>query len=119
MAICEDNLLYGTFELASPGWTNRHDVAALIAHAVGRPIAARRVDPLALKNVSAPMRTMFEHYDHHGLLANPLTLEAILGHPARLLSTYLSELAEGNASRPQRASKPLPPKRLSGAAIND
>jgi uncharacterized protein YbjT (DUF2867 family) len=93
VALAEDRLLYGTFELCAPGVLNRHDVAALIGDVVGQPIRAERVDPARLGDESRPMRPMFEHYDRHGLLGNPLTLQAILGREPRTLRAYFEQLA--------------------------
>jgi uncharacterized protein YbjT (DUF2867 family) len=101
IALTTDRLLYGTFELCADGALNRHDVAALIGEVVGREIAAKKVDPSALGPGAAPMRPMFDHYDHHGLLGNALTLSSILGHVPRTLRAYFEELAQrpsGNAS---------------------
>jgi hypothetical protein len=39
------------------------------------------------------MKTMFEHYGHHGVLGNPLTLGAILGRKSRILRAYFEQLA--------------------------
>ena len=45
IALTEDRLLYGTFELCAEGWLNRKDVAAIIGEVLGRPIKAERIDP--------------------------------------------------------------------------
>ena len=79
IALTEDKLLYGTFELCSAGFLNRWDVAALISQILGREISVANHSPGALANLPAPVKAMCEHYDHHGLLGNPLTLRAILG----------------------------------------
>jgi hypothetical protein len=50
IALTEDRLLHGTFELCSAGELNRHDVAALIGDVLGRRIMAATVDP---KNLGA------------------------------------------------------------------
>lgn len=39
------------------------------------------------------MKTMFEHYGHHGVLGNPQTLGAILGRKSRILRAYFEQLA--------------------------
>lgn len=39
------------------------------------------------------MRRMFNWYDEHGLLGNPLVLRAALGREPRTLRAYLEELA--------------------------
>ncbi|WJI40466.1 MULTISPECIES: NmrA family NAD(P)-binding protein [Mesorhizobium] len=92
IALTEDRLLYGTFELCAPGWHNRHDVVTLLGEVLGREIRERR-DPGVLGEVGPGQRTMFEHYDHYNLLGNPLTLRAILGHEPRSLKVFFEELA--------------------------
>jgi uncharacterized protein YbjT (DUF2867 family) len=93
IALTEDRLLYGTFELCSPGNLNRWEVASLIGKVLGREIRVERRDPNALGKIPQPMKTMFEHYDHHGLLGSPCTLRAILGREPRTLRAYFEELA--------------------------
>lgn len=61
IALTEDHLLYGTFELAAEGWLNRHDVAALISSLLDRDTRAERIDPTTLGDKAAPMRPMFTH----------------------------------------------------------
>ncbi|RWL38101.1 MAG: NmrA/HSCARG family protein [Mesorhizobium sp.] len=95
IALTEDRLLFGTFELCAPGQLDRHDVVALMSDVLGRKIGERR-DPGVLGDVSQGLRAMFDHYDHHGLLGNALTLRAILGREPRLLRAYLEELARGD-----------------------
>jgi uncharacterized protein YbjT (DUF2867 family) len=92
LALTEDRLLYGTFELCAPGYPNRKDVAALIGEVLGRRINERR-DSQVLGDVPPAMRAMFEHYDRHALLGNPLTLRAILEREPRSLRAYIEELA--------------------------
>lgn len=36
---------------------------------------------------------MFDHYDQHDLLGNPLTIQAILDREPRALRAYFEELA--------------------------
>ncbi len=92
IALAEDRLLHGTFELCAPGEHDRHDVAALISDVLGRKIDAATVDPRTLGDGAAPMRPMFDHYDHHGLLGSPVALRAILGREPRTLRDYFHEL---------------------------
>lgn len=94
IALAEDRLLYGTFELCAEGWLDRHAVAALIGKALGRDIAAARIDPTTLGPDADAMRPMFEHYEHHGLTGSALTLRAILGREPRALRTFFNELEE-------------------------
>ncbi len=100
IALVEDRLLHGTFELCSEGSLDRREVAALIGEALGREIRAERSDPVA---TGAAMRTMFAHYDHHGLLGNALTLRAILRREPRTLRAFFQELAGSGTSGEQRS----------------
>ncbi len=99
MALTEDRLLNGTFELCSDGWLDRQAVAALMSEAVGRPVNAARADPATLGKEAAAMRPMFEHYDRVGLRGNGLTLRAILDREPRTLRAYFGELAAGEEGR--------------------
>lgn len=92
IALTEDRLLHGTFELCAPGYWNRRDIAGLISVVLGREIKERR-DLDVLGDVPQAQRTMFEHYDRHDLLGNPLTLAAILNKEPRALRAYFEELA--------------------------
>lgn len=92
-ALTSDDLLGGTFELASPGHLNRHDLAAIISEISGRKIRAERVDP-ARTGAPEPLRAMFDHYDRVGILSSPLTLTAILGREPRRIRSFFQELAD-------------------------
>src|SRR5450631_3338825 len=98
IALTEDRLLGGTYELASDGQLDRHDVAALISQVTGQAIHAERAD--TGPDVPAPMRAMFEHYDTSGLISNDVTLRAVLEHPPRTLRSYFEELAAGGQVPP-------------------
>jgi uncharacterized protein YbjT (DUF2867 family) len=95
IALTEDRLLYGTFELCAEGWLDRHDVAALIGEVLGREITPRRIDPDTLPAGAQALRPMFDHYDRIGRRGNALTLAAILGREPRTLRAYFEELAAG------------------------
>jgi uncharacterized protein YbjT (DUF2867 family) len=96
MALTEDRLLNGTFELSAHGQLNRAEVAALIGEVLNRKIDAKVTDAASLPNLPKPMHLMFEHYNHHSLLGNPITLQAILGTEPRTLRTYFEELASSS-----------------------
>jgi uncharacterized protein YbjT (DUF2867 family) len=108
LALTEDRLTYGTYELCAEGHLNRHDVAALMGEALGWEIAAGTLDPdkpagdapRGGASPPPPLRAMFAWYDRHGLLGNALTLRAILGREPRTLRAYIEELAA--APRPAR-----------------
>ncbi len=93
IALTEDRLLYGTFELCADGWLNRHDVARVMGEVLGRDIQAKSIDPATLGDAATPMGPMFAHYDHYGIRGNALTLAAILGREPRSIKAYFGELA--------------------------
>ena len=101
VALTEDRLLFGTFELAAEGWLNRIDVVGMMGEALGKAVAAGSVDPARAADETQArddkhadgMRPMIAWYDRHPLLGNPLTLRAILGREPRMLKAYFEELA--------------------------
>lgn len=106
IALTEDRLTSGTFELCAEGALNRKDVAALIGDILGRPIEAARLQLDASPPVPgdsaqarqlAAMKPMFDWYDKHSLLGSALTLRAILGREPRTLRSYFEELAASEA----------------------
>ncbi|MBV8098728.1 MAG: NmrA family NAD(P)-binding protein [Verrucomicrobia bacterium] len=105
LALTEDELVYGTFELCSEGYLNRKEVAAIISDLLGRPIKAEKLDPKVLGNEgqAAAMKPMFEWYDHHSLRGNPLILRTILGDEPRTLKGFISELADAIAIKTSNA----------------
>jgi uncharacterized protein YbjT (DUF2867 family) len=103
IALTEDRLLYGTFELCAEGWHNRKDVAAIIGEVLGRSIRAERVDPKTAAASAGPgapaLEKMFDWYDRRGLQGNALTLRAILGREPRTLRAFFTELAAAADSK--------------------
>lgn len=102
IALTEDRLLHGTFELCAEGDHDRHAVAAIIGDVLGRDVKveAPPFDEWAEKTgvpregpVRPGLKQMFDWYDAHGLLGNPLTLRAILGREPRTIKAYFEELA--------------------------
>lgn len=97
IALTEDRLLYGTFELCSVGHLNRKDVAAIIRNVLGRDIRADKIDPQKAAGGPAGqapgLKKMFDWYDARGLKGCALTLRAILGREPRTLRAYFEELA--------------------------
>lgn len=90
IALMEDRLNYGTFELCAEGHLSGQDIAALMGEVVGQKIEAVKIHP---NQPSPTMQSMFEWYDHHGLVGNSLTLRAILGREPRSLRDYLKEIS--------------------------
>lgn len=93
IALTEDRLINGTFELCSEGTFNRHDIAAMISAITGRTIEARRAGDEVTSKFPDLLRPMFEHYDHYGLRGNALILRTLLGREPRTLRMYFQELA--------------------------
>jgi uncharacterized protein YbjT (DUF2867 family) len=89
IALMEDRLNYGTFELCAEGHLTGKDVAALMGEVLGQKIEAVAIHP----SQPSPMQPMFDWYDRHGLVGNSLILRAILGREPRSLRAYLEELA--------------------------
>jgi uncharacterized protein YbjT (DUF2867 family) len=112
IALTEDRLNFGTFELCASGNLNRKDVAALMGEVLGRKIKAASLSPEKIAEISkgsggkkepSPMKAMFDWYDAHGMAGNPLILRAILGREPRTLRAYFEELAaKPRSSRPAR-----------------
>lgn len=98
IALTEDRLLYGTFELCSEVPRDRVEVAQLISDVLGREVKADVLKPQTDSEGSpdpqkAAMKPMLQWYDKHGLMGNALTLEAILGRLPRTMKQYFEELA--------------------------
>jgi uncharacterized protein YbjT (DUF2867 family) len=101
MAMTDDQLNYGTFELCSPGLVDRIQMAAMAGEVLGRPVVAAEtpLDEFAARLPEGPMRDgltrMMSHYDRHGFAGgNALVLRAILGRrEPRSLRDYFAELA--------------------------
>lgn len=96
IALTEDRLAYGTFELCAFGILSRYEVAALLSEVLKRTIGVGTLDRGNLGKVPSDMVAMFEHYDQHGLLGSPVSLRAILGREPRTLRAYFEELVAGS-----------------------
>lgn len=96
-ALTDDSLLWGTFELASETPRDRHEVARVITEVTGVAVEAQRVDTTG-RDVPAPLKAMFDHYEHVGLKGSSVTLEACLGRAPRTLRDYITQLASASTS---------------------
>jgi uncharacterized protein YbjT (DUF2867 family) len=90
IALTDDQLTFGTYELCAEGALDRKEVAAILSDVLGRNIKAVKSNA---GDSPLTMKAMFDWYDTHGLLGNPLVLRAILGHEPRTLRAYFEELA--------------------------
>jgi uncharacterized protein YbjT (DUF2867 family) len=104
IALTQNRLNFGTFELCAEGHLNRTEVAKLMSEVLGHTITASKLElpkhKDAARSVSdnppnSAIETMFRWYDSHGLLGNALTLRAILGREPRTLRAFFEELAVG------------------------
>lgn len=102
IALTEDRLLYGTFELCAEGNLDRHGIAAIIGEVLGREIKAEVLPfdewageaGIPGEGPTWPgLKHMYKWYDAHGFPGNSLTLRAILGSEPRTLKAYFEELA--------------------------
>lgn len=98
IALTEDRLVNGAFELCSDSTLSRTEVAALMGEVLGKHVdaavlpVAKAVEPFPAARQAA-MSKMFAWYDHHGLLGNSLVLRAILGREPRTLRAFIEEMA--------------------------
>ncbi|MDF0751096.1 NmrA/HSCARG family protein [Marinobacter sp. 71-i] len=106
IALTEDRLAYGTFELCATDKLNREEVAVLMSQTLGRRIEATAPDfeswfkRTALpydRNQQRLLANVHAHYANHGVGGNDLTLRTILGRPPRSLEAYIRELAQGTS----------------------
>jgi len=100
IALTEEGLLGGTYELCAEGIHDSEAVARLLTELLGRPIRAERSDPAQAAPRGAPIGAMFRHYDSVGLVGNALTLRAILGRAPRTLEHFFRELSTGTYPGP-------------------
>jgi uncharacterized protein YbjT (DUF2867 family) len=108
IALTEDRLAYGTFELCSGEMLDRHEVVAVISDVLGRPVRATALSFDAWAAVAgghfdaqqlALFAEVFRSYNDHGLRGNSLILETILGRKPRTLRDYITDLATGERTQ--------------------
>ena len=92
IALTEDRLLYGTFELCAEGNMNRHDLAALMSEVLGKQVKPIKIELPAQANMPPKLTRMFDWYDKHALLGNSTILRAILRREPRTLRSFFEEL---------------------------
>lgn len=100
IALTEDRLLFGTFELCAPGILDRYDTAAIVGEVLSRRIEAHEPDRTKPKPTgdaaASGLNIMADWYDKHALVGNPLILSAILGREPRTLRSYFAELSQAS-----------------------
>jgi uncharacterized protein YbjT (DUF2867 family) len=107
LALTEDKLGYGTFELCAPGMVNRVELVAMMSEASGHSIEAGETTfdewvqtaHIPDGSIREGMRKMYTNYDRYGFPGgNALVLRAILGRKPRTLHQYIQELANRSAA---------------------
>ncbi len=98
IALTEDRLLHGTFQLCAAGDVDRRDIAALMSDVLGKTVKAVDLDSSKMAQAAGPeagaqISRMFDYYGRHGVLGSALALRAILGREPRTLRDYLLELS--------------------------
>ena len=101
IALTQDKLDYGTFELCAPGMLSRVALAEIMSKALGRTIEAGEApfgpwaEAAHIPNGPAKegMKKMFADYNQYGFPGgNALVLRAILGREPRTMQQYFDEL---------------------------
>lgn len=102
IALTEDHLTNGVFELCADGYFNREDVVKVMSDVLGRPVKAATVsfDEWAEQTKMPPSdrqpeSEMYAYYGDHGSPGNPLALRNILGREPRTLHQFFGDLVNG------------------------
>lgn len=107
LALTDDKLGYGTFELCAPGMVNRVELAVIIGEAIGQTVEAgeptfdewAQAAHIPDGSTREGLRKMYANYDQYGFPGgNALVLRAILGREPRTLRQYIQELANRKAA---------------------
>jgi uncharacterized protein YbjT (DUF2867 family) len=102
IALTEDRLDYGSFELCADGRHTRQEIGAMVARALGRPVQVvqmgfgewAQLAGLPLDEREKEMLAAIHSYlGAHGMSGNSLTLRAILGREPRSMQQFVDELA--------------------------
>lgn len=102
-AFAGDELVGGTFELATGGAHTREQIAAVMSRYAGRPVEAVDVPPAVAAESLPPgpqragLAAMFTDYDTYGLHGgNDVVLRTVLGRPPRTVEQFIAELASAD-----------------------
>lgn len=113
IALLEDRLTFGTYELCASGWQDRSDVAKILSEVLGRSIVAAKAEMPKVQQSAAgdgaqspanAIEKMLLWYDSHGLVGNSLTLKAILNREPTTLRSFFKELSSGVESQASDSS---------------
>jgi len=102
IALTENRLINGTFELCAEGSYSREEVASIMSDALGRPIKSQTVSFEQWATMTKtkpgdlmPEGAMYEYYGRYGSPGNSLALRAILGREPRTLRQFFDDLLAG------------------------
>ena len=104
IALTEDRLRNGTFDLCADAGYDRNDVARIMTEVLGHPVMPEESgveEWLSCRPMPDDGYTkgvvieMYNYYDRHGLVGNPLILKALLGREPRSLHQFLRDLLAG------------------------
>jgi len=100
IALTEDRLLGGSYELCALAGINRIEIAALMSQIIGKNVKPVALDADEVAKSAGPaapaLKSMFDYYGRYGLAGNSLTLRSILGREPRTLQDFIEELAAGS-----------------------
>ena len=114
MALTDDRLAFGTFELCADGASTREDIVAVMSDVLGRSIEpgepsfeewSAAADLPYNEQQLETFATVFRYYDEYGSAGNSLVLRAILAREPRTLRQYIGALAAGAGSDTPRGSR--------------
>lgn len=104
IALTEERLINGTFELCADSGFCREEVVVMMSELLGYSVSAEQPDfesfiaGLPLPNdggyTSDALKKMFTYYDKYGLVGNPLTLKMVLGREPRTMREFFRDLIE-------------------------
>jgi uncharacterized protein YbjT (DUF2867 family) len=108
IALTDDQLAYGTFELCAEKGLDRNAIAAMMSEETGLPIAA--AEQTSRKWAETPtfpgtdrekdlLARMFAYYDARGFAGNSLALTTILGREPRRFRDYLRDLVSRGSDK--------------------
>lgn len=93
-----------TYELVAPGRYTAHDLGAIIASVLGRPIEVRRIDadtylrawfgdadPAQFPHQAKVLRAISARYSSHDFIGNPNVLTWLLGRPPTTFEQYVRQ----------------------------
>jgi uncharacterized protein YbjT (DUF2867 family) len=93
-----------TYELVAPGRYTAHDLGAIIASVLGRPIEVRQIDadtylrawfgdadPVQFPHQAKVLRAISARYSSHDFIGNPNVLTWLLGRPPTTFEEYVRQ----------------------------